>query len=73
MKTDAKTSLILFYVEKIKKDAEDLSKKGISSKTYQRKELDCSLGMLSSILAVSHKIRAKHIFPGDNTITFTWK
>lgn len=73
MKTDPNTTLILFYVNKIKQDANNLAKQGISSKTYNKSELDCSLGMLTTILATSYKIQEDKSLYNKDTITFTWK
>lgn len=64
---------MLHYVTKVKTDAEQLSKKGISSKTYDKKDLDCSLVMLSSLLATMYKIRIDNSLTTEETITFTWK
>lgn len=65
--------LMQHYLTKVKTDAEQLSKKGISSKTYDKKDLDCSLGMLSSLLSTMYKIRIDTSLTTEETITFTWK
>ena len=50
----------------------ELSKEGISSITYNRKDLDCSLGMLSTLLTTMYKIRVDNEKSTHETITFTW-
>jgi len=65
--------LMQHYLTKVKTDAEELSKQGISSITYDKKDLDCSLGMLSSLLSTMYKIRIDDSLTTEETITFTWK
>lgn len=71
-KPNPNSILIQYYLDKVKKDAEELSKEGISSITYNRKDLDCSLGMLSTLLTTMYKIRVDNEKSTHETITFTW-